>query len=89
LINRVRRAIVMSDGPWINPLDLDLDRSTVNETKVMLLDAVRESAERKAIDQAIRICSNNYAAAARMLGVSRVTLYRLLEKHRGTEQRMN
>jgi DNA-binding NtrC family response regulator len=89
LINKVRRAIVMADGPWINAQDLDLDRRSAHETKVMLLDAVRESAERKAIDQAIRICSNNYAAAARMLGVSRVTLYRLLEKHRGTEQRMN
>jgi DNA-binding NtrC family response regulator len=83
LINRVRRAIVMSDGPWITPDDLDLPaayRSAEND--MLQLDSVRELAEREAVCRAIALSSNNYSAAARMLGVSRPTFYRLLEKHR-------
>ncbi len=82
LINRVRRAIVMCDGQWITPRDLDLDKVGIDVSTLVLLEAAREKAERQAIDQAIRLCSQNYSAAARMLGVSRPTLYRLLDKHR-------
>jgi DNA-binding NtrC family response regulator len=88
LINRVRRAIVMCDGNWITPRDLDLERGIIHGIQVMPLDAARESAERKALDQAMKLCNHNYSAVARMLGVSRVTLYRLLEKHRAIEQGM-
>ena len=82
LINRVRRAIVMCDGNWISPRDLDLDRANGEEMLVLALDKARQNAERQALRQALKISSNNYSAAARMLGVSRVTLYRLIEKHR-------
>jgi DNA-binding NtrC family response regulator len=89
LVNKVRRAIVMCDGPWITPQDLHLDHRASQVTEVVQLDAARERAERNAINEAIRICGNNHSAAARMLGVSRVTLYRLLEKHRTVERRLN
>jgi DNA-binding NtrC family response regulator len=82
LINRVRRAIVMCDGNWISARDLDLDGANGEEMLVLQLDKARQSAERQALRQALKISSNNYSAAARMLGVSRVTLYRLIEKHR-------
>jgi DNA-binding NtrC family response regulator len=81
LINRVRRAIVMCDGLWITHQDLDIDESQPASHPVQL-EVARDLAERHAIAQAIKMCRNNYSAAARMLGVSRVTLYRLLEKHR-------
>jgi DNA-binding NtrC family response regulator len=86
LINRVRRAIVMCDGEWITPRDLDLDRRGSPVSSMVQLDTARENAERQAIDQAIKLCSHNYSAAARMLGVSRPTLYRLLDKHRFAQQ---
>ena len=82
LINRVRRAIVMCDGHWIAPRDLDLEQiAPLPETFVLHLSKAREAAERKALAEALRMSDQNYSAAARMLGVSRVTLYRLLEKH--------
>ncbi len=82
LINRVRRAIVMCDGHWITPRDLDLESvAAVQETFIIHLNKAREAAERKALAEALKMSDKNYSAAARMLGVSRVTLYRLLEKH--------
>jgi DNA-binding NtrC family response regulator len=82
VINRVRRAIVMCDGHWITPRDLDLESvAAVQETFVLHLNKAREAAERKALAEALKMSDQNYSAAARMLGVSRVTLYRLLEKH--------
>jgi DNA-binding NtrC family response regulator len=83
LINKVRRAMVMCDGQWITPEDLDLEAQPSRwEIQGLQLDAAREAAERQAVRKAIEMCSNNYSAAARVLGVSRVTLYRLLEKQR-------
>jgi DNA-binding NtrC family response regulator len=86
LINRVRRAMVMCDGQWITPRDLDLDKVGTDVITLVHLEAAREKAERQAIDHAIKLCSQNYSAAARMLGVSRPTLYRLLDKHRLSQE---
>jgi transcriptional regulator of acetoin/glycerol metabolism len=72
----------MCDGEWITPRDLDLDKRALQTRPAIQLDAARENAERHAIIEAIKLCSNNYSAAARLLGVSRPTLYRLLDKHR-------
>jgi DNA-binding NtrC family response regulator len=83
LINRVRRAVVMADSQWITPEDLDLPEMIKSAgAEALQLDAARETAEREAMLRAIKLSSNNYSAAARMLGVSRPTFYRLLEKHR-------
>jgi DNA-binding NtrC family response regulator len=83
LINRVRRAIVMCDGHWITPRDLDLEQvAAAQETLIVHLSEARAAAERRALSEALKLSDQNFSAAARMLGVSRVTLYRLLEKHR-------
>ena len=82
LINRVRRAIVMCDGQWIGARDLDIEQGSGEETRIVELNKARDAAERQVLRQALKMSSDNYSAAARMLGVSRVTFYRLLEKHR-------
>jgi DNA-binding NtrC family response regulator len=83
LINRVRRATVMADGPWITPNDLDLpEEDTSSESDVFQLEQVRAIAERDAIQRALVVSGNNHSAAARTLGISRATFYRLVEKHR-------
>jgi len=89
LINRVRRASVMCEGDWITPEDLELAKWAAEKRSKIDLEVIRENAERAAIYEAIKLCSNNYSAAARMLGVSRPTLYRLLDKHRTGSTSLN
>jgi DNA-binding NtrC family response regulator len=79
LINRVRRAIVMSEGRMITATDLELGDYAVL-APVSLVEA-REAAERQVIEQALLRHRGRFAEAARELGVSRVTLYRLMCAH--------
>jgi DNA-binding NtrC family response regulator len=79
LINRVRRALVMADGKWIEPDDLDL---VVPSPPIeAVLDDARCSSERLAIRACLDRTGQNVSRAARDLGVSRTTMYRLLAKH--------
>lgn len=80
LINRVRRAMVMSDGRLITPEDLDLHGRTGLRNGEPLEEA-RIRAERDAIHVSLQGSGSNVTRAARDLGVSRMTLYRLMGKH--------
>ncbi|MDO6565013.1 sigma-54 dependent transcriptional regulator [Amphritea sp. 1_MG-2023] len=80
LINRVRRAIVMCDGRLITPEDLGLADGVATEVITSLEDA-RELAEKEAITHAVQYCRHNMTQSAKLLGVSRVTLYRMMEKY--------
>ena len=79
LINRVRRAMVMADGKWIEPDDLDLVMPS--PPIEAMLDDARCSSERLAIRACLDRTGQNVSRAARDLGVSRTTMYRLLAKH--------
>ncbi|MFA9217750.1 MAG: sigma 54-interacting transcriptional regulator [Sphingomonadaceae bacterium] len=80
LVNKVRRAMVMAEGRLIVPADLGLDsQRTVPDSAP--LDDARIRAERDAIDACLLKAGRNITLAARELGVSRMTLYRLLAKH--------
>jgi DNA-binding NtrC family response regulator len=79
LINRVRRAIVMAEGKLISARDLDLEPFTVQET--LTLAQVREAAEKHAIEAALLRHRHRLNEAAADLGISRVTLYRLMGAH--------
>ena len=78
LINRVRRALVMADGRLVTPHDLGLEPSLVTPDA---LDDVRARTERLALRECLQRSGRNVSRAARDLGVSRTTLYRLLSKH--------
>ncbi|WP_036228636.1 sigma-54 dependent transcriptional regulator [Marinobacterium jannaschii] len=81
LINRVRRALVMCDGRMISPADLGLDASHPLCEEILTLEEARLRAEKNSISRALFQAKNNVSEAARQLGVSRVTLYRLMHKH--------
>lgn len=82
LINRIRRAIVMSEGRMISTTDLGLGNSGPPDSgAVISLDQARQDAEQNAIISALRYCRNNMTKSAKVLGVSRVTLYRMIEKY--------
>jgi DNA-binding NtrC family response regulator len=76
LINRIRRAIVMSEGHQIGASDLEL-AEYVKVSPVSLAQA-REAAERRAIELVLLRHRGSLGDAAQELGISRVTLYRLL-----------
>ncbi len=79
LINRVRRALVMSDGRLIMPEDLGLSCGIA--VPQAGLDDTRLRSERRALRECLDRSGQNVSRAARDLGVSRTTMYRLLSKH--------
>jgi DNA-binding NtrC family response regulator len=80
LINRVRRATVMCEARLVAPADLGLERRESSRRRVMTLEQWRAHAEREAVSNALRRNRKNVTQAARELGVSRMTLYRLMER---------
>ena len=84
-INRVRRAMVMCEQRLIKPADLGLERRELNRNAITLEEA-RNSAEKKALISALSRNRHKVKKAADELGVSRVTLYRLMEKHQLTRK---
>ncbi len=78
LENRIKRAVIMAEGKTVHAEDLDLapgDAAAIN------LRAVREAADRQAIRHALARSDGNVSAAARLLGISRPTLYDLLKAY--------
>ncbi|MCU6455905.1 PEP-CTERM-box response regulator transcription factor [Sphingomonas sp. A2-49] len=80
LENRIKRAVIMADGKLVTAADLDLGADP-GATPPLNLRAAREAADRKAIRQALARAEGNIAAASRLLGISRPTLYDLLKTH--------
>ena len=86
LENRIKRAVIMADGKGVTASDLDLPskRSAGDDQLLINLRAAREVADRKAIRQAMSRTDNNISGAAKLLGISRPTLYDLLKQYRLT-----
>ncbi len=80
LFNRVRQAVVMSDGRLITAYDLELAPDD-GAHPALTLEQARSAAEAEAVRRALRNNGRRMAEAARELGISRVTLYRLVERH--------
>ena len=80
LINRVRRAMVMAEGRLVTPTDLGLVERQ-DDRAWDALEEARTRAERGAISVSLQQAGRNVTEAAKQLGVSRMTLYRLMAKH--------
>ncbi len=85
LIGCLRRAVVMADGPWIRSDDLGLpagDQSHFPSAAAnQPLKAARRGVEEALLRRALELNRNSIKLTAEHLGVSRVTVYRLMEKH--------
>ena len=81
LQNRVKRGVIMASGSRVTAKDLELerDRSVVSPAGTTLRQA-REHVEREVIEQALKKNSGKITTAAADLGISRPTLYELMEK---------
>jgi two-component system, NtrC family, response regulator len=84
LENRIKRAVIMADGKQVTAADLDLPgaRGAEAEPLPINLRAAREVADRRAIRQALTRTENNISSAAKLLGISRPTLYDLMKQYR-------
>ncbi|HGT3366671.1 TPA: sigma 54-interacting transcriptional regulator [Pseudomonas aeruginosa] len=82
LANRVRRGLVLAEGKQIEAQDLGLECARGDGPPLSSLEVYKLCAERQAMCDALARYGDNLSVAARMLGVSRPTFYRLLHKHR-------
>jgi len=80
LENRLKRAIIMAEGKRITAADLELEGAS-DEAPDLNLKEVRERAEREALTRALAQVDGNVSQAAKLLGVSRPTLYDLMRYH--------
>jgi len=78
LENRVKRAAIMADEKYVTAADLDLGAP---EDAPLNLKAVREAADRAAIVRALARAQGNISGTARLLGISRPTLYDLMKAY--------
>jgi two-component system, NtrC family, response regulator len=80
LENRVKRAVIMADGARVTAADLDLDAPSPDALPINLKSA-REAADRRTIRLALARAEGNISGTARLLGVSRPTLYDLMKAY--------
>jgi two-component system NtrC family response regulator len=81
LENRVKRAVIMADGKLVSAADLDLAEPSEDEANPLNLKSAREVTDRKMIRHALARSEGNISSTARLLGISRPTLYDLLKQY--------
>ncbi|PXX93475.1 sigma-54-dependent Fis family transcriptional regulator [Marinobacter vulgaris] len=84
LQNRLRQASLLGEGLVIDPDDMGFGPASANRqsrSQELSLDAFRSQADRQAISVSLALAQNNISAAARLLNISRVSFYRLMDKH--------
>ncbi|MGE8064690.1 sigma 54-interacting transcriptional regulator [Pseudomonas sp. NPDC089569] len=81
LANRVRRGLVLAEGRQIEARDLGLINHQSSTTPMGTLEDYKQRAERQALCDVLNRHSDNLSIAAKVLGISRPTFYRLLHKH--------
>jgi two-component system NtrC family response regulator len=80
LENRIKGAVILAEGSQVTGRDLDLDAQS-GEPLSLNLRQVRDEAERRAVQRALKVDDGNISKAAELLGISRPTLYDLMSKH--------
>ncbi len=81
LANRVRQGLAQAQGRQIEAADLGLACTQQSTESIGTLADYKDRAERQALCDVLHRYSRNLSMAAKVLGVSRPTFYRLLHKH--------
>jgi two-component system NtrC family response regulator len=83
LQNKIRHAVVMAESFDITSRDLGLADSNIPDTQAQSLSIkrARQELESHIVVEALALHQWNLSRVARELGISRPTLYRLLQKH--------
>ena len=81
LENRVKRAVIMADGKLVGAADLDLADPDDQVAQALNLKTAREVTDRKVIRHALARSEGNISSTAKLLGISRPTLYDLLKQY--------
>jgi two-component system NtrC family response regulator len=80
LENRVKGAVIMAEGAVVTAGDLGLE-DPGDDPEYLNLRVARQRAEAQAVRQSLAVAQGNLSRAAELLGVTRPTLYDLLDKH--------
>ncbi len=81
LQNTIRRAAINADHETVQEADLGLESTAELDPSLVTLKACREEAERIAVTRAMSQAGGNVSKAARILDVSRPTVYQLLRQY--------
>ena len=81
LENRVKRGVVMSDGEWLSPTDLEFTSPDDSSKQILSLHEAREELEKRLINEALLRHGSNVTHAARELDMSRQTLTSMINKY--------
>jgi DNA-binding NtrC family response regulator len=84
LRNRMERAVALALGEWIMPADLfpeARDKAIESAADLLPLALVRDEAERRQIERALRCSGGQIADAAARLGISRTTMWEKMRRH--------
>ena len=81
LENRVKRAVIMTEGKLVGAADLDLSEPGEESDQLLNLKSAREATDRRVIRHALARSEGNISSTAKILGISRPTLYDLLKQY--------
>ena len=81
LENRVKRAVIMTESKLVGAADLDLAAPDSTGAQVLNLKSARETSDRQVIRHALARSEGNISSTAKLLGISRPTLYDLLKQY--------
>jgi len=81
LENKTNSAAIIADTKHISAVDLGLRSPDGPHDMALNLRHVRDEAERQALEKALNLADGNISRAADLLGVTRPTLYNLMNKH--------
>ena len=81
LQNCIEKAVILSDGTELTAKDIQLEQSKQGTSTSGTLRALNESEEERLVREAMERSNGNISVAAKMLGISRPTMYAKLKKY--------